>query len=224
MKVRLPTAQEKRALEGETNVAALLHALDERVSGKTTLVIVGRASYQIGNDDFAPKLRQLLGEEDKIDDETGKLYLTEDIDCFHTDAAQEVIDAAHEHSYLAQMAKCYVHALNEQTLVLPIGWKDRLQEIPSNLRNLELKRLEPLDFIICKGAAGRTKDIKFLTALCSVLNISQTDVQAKVDQTLEHKTAKLVFDTSAQRFLKMLPGRIFPPPPPPTQPPQESIS
>lgn len=100
MKVRLPTAQEKRALEGETNVAALLHALDERVSGKTTLVIVGRASYQIGNDDFAPKLRQLLGEEDKIDDETGKLYLTEDIDCFHTDASQEVIDAAHEHSYL----------------------------------------------------------------------------------------------------------------------------
>jgi hypothetical protein len=27
------------------------------------------------------------------------------------------------------MAKCYVHALNEQTLVLPIGWKDRLQDI-----------------------------------------------------------------------------------------------
>ena len=214
MKLQKPTTQEKRALKGETNVAALLNALDQRVTEKVTLIIVGRASYQIGNDEFAPRLRQLLGEDDKIDDETGKLFITEDIDCFHTDAAQAVIDAAHEHSYLAQMAKCYVHALNEQTLVLPIGWKDRLQDIPCNFVNIQLKRLDPLDFIICKGAAGRTKDIKFLKALCNALNIDQDQVRAKVEETLQHRPAKLVFDTSAQRFMKMLPGRLFTPSPP----------
>ncbi len=211
MKIAKPSSQDKRELPGETNVAALLNALDQRVTTKTQLIVVGRSSYQIGNDEFAPKLRALLKEDDKIDDETGKLSLTDDIDCFHTDAAQEVIDAAHERSYLAEMSKCYVHALNEQTLVLPIGWKDRLQNIPTGLKNLELKRLDPLDFIICKGAAGRTKDAKFLTALCEALSITQEQVQAKVDDTLHRKTAKLVFDTSAQRYLKMLPGRLFPP-------------
>ncbi|SPE61783.1 hypothetical protein SBV1_760003 [Verrucomicrobia bacterium] len=213
MRLQKPTKEEKRALKGETNVAALLNALDLRLSEKTPLIIVGRASYQIGDDDFGPKLRQLLGEEHKIDEETGKLFVTEDIDCFHTDEAQAVIDAAHEHSYLAEMAKCYVHALNEQTLVLPIGWKSRLQGVACKLEHLQLMRLDPLDFIICKGAAGRPKDTKFLQALCQALKIGERQVREKVEETLKHKPTKLVLDTSAQRFLAMLPGRLFPPTP-----------
>jgi hypothetical protein len=214
MRLQKPTTKEKQSLKGESNVEALLGALDQRMIENTTLIIVGRASYQIGDNEFAPKLRELLGEDHKIDEETGKLFITEDIDCFQTDSIQAVVDAAHEQSYLAEMAKCYVHALNEQTLVLPIGWKERLQDIPCKLQNLQLKRLHPLDFIVCKGAAGRPKDMKFLQALCTVLNIDQAQVQGKIEETLKHKPTKLVLDTSAQHFLKMLPGKLFPPSPP----------
>jgi hypothetical protein len=212
MKLQRPTPEEKRALKGDTNVEALIYALDRRLEEPRAVIIVGRASYQLGNDVFAGKLRELLGEEHKVNELTRKRFLTEDLDICHTDAAQEIVDAAHEHSYLAEMADCYVHALNQQTLVLPIGWRDRLQDVPLALEKLQLKRLDPLDFIMCKGAAGRPKDIKFLRAFCAALSIDQAQIQAKVDETLKHKSAKLFLDTSAQAFLKMLPAKLFPPP------------
>ncbi len=201
---------------------ALLHALDERMTQKTTAILVGRASYEIGDKDFTKELKALLSEEERMNEKTGKIFLTDDIGCFHTDASQALVDEAHPNSYLARMADCYVHALNEQTLILPVGWRERLQPVPYKLGNLESKRLAPLDFIICKGAAGRPKDIKFLQAFCQALNIDQGQVRQKVEETLAKKPARLFLDTSAQRYLKMLPGRLFPAPivsnPPPSDP------
>jgi hypothetical protein len=219
MKFKEPSNEEKRALKGENNVEALLYALDQRLTEKTTVILVGRASYEIGDKAFTNKLRALLGEEERIDEKTLKVFLTDDIDCFHTDAAQAIIDAAYPQSYLAKLANCYVHALNEQTLVLPVGWKERLVAAPCEFQNLQIKRLDPMDFLMCKGAAGRPKDIKFLQAFCQALNIDEGQVRKKVAETLAKPTAKLLLDTSSQKYLKMLPGRLFPPPPIPTTPP-----
>ena len=220
MKLREPTDEEKRSLKGENNVEALLHALDQRLATKTTVIVVGRASYEVGDKAFTKQLKALLSEEERIDEKTGKVFLTDDIDCFHTDEAQVLVDEAHPNSYLAKMANCYIHALNEQTLILPTGWQERLQTIPSELERLELKRLAPLDFLICKGAAGRLKDIKFLHAFCQVMKIEKDHVQQKVGETLANKPARLFLDTSAQQYLKMLAGRLFSTPavsnPPPT--------
>ncbi len=211
MKLKVPTEQEKRALRGDNNVEALLYALDQRMAEKTSVIIVGRASYEVGDKEFTQKLKTLLGEEERISEISGKVFLTDDIDCFHTDAAQAVVDAAYQNSYLAKMADCYVHALNEQTLILPIGWQERLKPVPGNYENLELKRLDPLDFVICKGAAGRPKDAKFLQAFCKALNIDREQVQRKINETLARKPARLFLDTSAQKYLVMLPNKIFPP-------------
>jgi hypothetical protein len=212
-KFREPSDEEKRALKGENNVEALLYALDQRMTEQTPVIIVGRASYEIGDKEFTNKLRSLLGEQERINEKTRKVFLTDDIDCFHTDAAQAIVDAAYPNSYLAKLANCYVHALNEQTLVLPAGWKDRLKPVPCGFQNLQIKRLDPMDFLMCKGAAGRTKDIQFLQAFCHALNIEPHQVQQKVNETLARPTAKLLMDTLSQKYLRMLPNRLFPPPP-----------
>ena len=198
-----------KALKGENNVEALVYAIDARLTAKTSLIVVGRASYELGDAEATKKLRLLMGEEERVDDKTGKLFLTDDLDCCQT--AQEIIDVAFQTSYLAEMANCYVHALNEQTLILPMGWQARLQDIPSTLalKNLELRRLDPLDFLICKGAAGRAKDIKFIQAFCQVQSISREQIQQKVTETLTGMTARLHMDPLAQKYLKMLPNRIY---------------
>ena len=155
MKIQLPTLEEKRALPGATNVEALLYALDVRMTEKTPVILLGRASYEIGDRDFTKKLKAILNEEERLDERTGKIRLTDDVDCYHTDEAQAIVDAGHAKSYVAQLADCYVHALNSRTLTLPKGWQARLQPVTVELENLKISRLEPMDFLICKGA-GRT--------------------------------------------------------------------
>lgn len=209
---REPTLEEKKALKGRTNVEALLYALDQRMMGKTPVVLVGRASYEIGNEELTAKLRQALGEDPKIDERTGRVLLTDDIDCYLTDEAQAIVDAGHPDSYVAKLADCYVHALNERTLILPKGWDHRVQNIPGQYENLELKRLDPLDFVICKGAAGRLKDIEFLRAFCNATDIRQSAVEAKIQETTANAPLQLRFDAVSQRHLRSLAGKLFPPP------------
>lgn len=206
-----PTLSEKKALKGRTNVDALLYALDQRMTGKTRVILVGRASYEIGNPELTDTLRAMLEETLKVDERTGRVLLTDDVDCYLTEEAQPVVDAGHPDSYVARLTDCYVHALNERTLILPKGWDERLQEVPGQFENLELQRLEPIDFIVCKGAAGRAKDIKFLQAFCRALNISPAAVEAKIEQVLAHPSLQLRFDALSQRNLRMLVGRLFPP-------------
>ena len=206
-----PSLAEKQALKGKTNVEALLYALDQRMTGKTRVILVGRASYEIGNPELTDKLRALLEETLKIDERTGRVLLTDDVDCYLTEDAQPVVDAGHQDSYVARLADCYVHALNERTLILTKGWDERLQAVPGQFENLELWRLEPLDFIVCKGAASRTKDIKFLEAFCRALNISPNAVQARIEQALAHPSPQLQFDAFSQRNLRLLVGKLFPP-------------
>jgi len=211
MRLKQPTLEEKRAIVGDTNVEALLHALDVRLSGKTTVILVGRASYEIGNKELTEKLRAILNEEVRVDDKTHKIRLTDDVDCYHTDESQAIIDIGHQHSYVALLADCYVHALNERTLMLPKGWQERVQLVLGDkFENLEIKRLDPLDFVICKGAAGRPKDINFLRAFCEARNLGQAQVAEKINATLNDPPPQLKFDRGSQINLKMLVGRLFP--------------
>jgi hypothetical protein len=206
-----PTPEERKALKGETNVEALLNALDQRLTEKAEVVLVGRASYEIGDREFTKRIKERLNEEEKIDNRTGKIHLTDDIDCYCSESAEPIINIGHPNSYVADLANCYVHALNERTLILPNGWRERLQPVAGQLTNLSIKRLDPLDFIICKGAAGRPKDHKFLGAFCQVMNIQPEEVNQKIQETLTNPPFQLKLDTSAQKFLKMLPGKLFPP-------------
>jgi hypothetical protein len=211
MKLKLPTPEEKRALPGETNVEALLYALDSRLPDKTTVMLVGRASYEIGDKKLTEKLKALLNEEVRVDERTRKIRLTDDVDCYHTDEAQAIIDIGHQQSYVALLADCYVHALNERTLTLPKGWQERIQPVLGHkFEKLEIKRLDPLDFVVCKGAAGRPKDVKFLRAFCEALSIGQQSVAEKINATLSDPTPQLRLDRGSQINLKMLVGRLFP--------------
>jgi hypothetical protein len=209
MRLHKPTPEEKKALKGETNVEALLNALDQRMTEKAEVILVGRASYEIGDREFTKRIKERLNEEEKVDERTGKIHLTDDIDCYHSDSAQAIVDIGHPNSYVADLANCYVHALNQRTLILPNGWETRLQPVAAELSNLSIKRLDPLDFIICKGAAGRPKDHKFLGVFCKVLSIRREDVEQKIQETLANPPFQLRFDLSAQKFLKMLPGKLF---------------
>ncbi len=209
-----PSLEEKRALKGATNVEALLYALDQRMTGRVRVVLVGRASYEIGNPQLTNQLRQRLQETTHVDDQTGRVLLTDDIDCYLTEEAQAIVDAGHPDSYVAKLAGCYVHALNERTLILPRGWEERLQAVPGQFEHLELQRLEVLDFVVCKGAAGRTKDIHFLQAFCEAMNLRQADVAGRIEQVLAQPSLQLRFDTLAQRNLRRLVGKVFPPSPP----------
>ncbi len=60
MKLQKPTTQEKRALKGETNVAALLNALDQRVTEKATLIIVGRPESSGCSQQSTPRSHHLF--------------------------------------------------------------------------------------------------------------------------------------------------------------------
>ncbi len=98
MNVKVPTLEEKRALAGSTNVEALLLALDARLTEKAQVILVGRASYEVGDKDMTKKLKALLNEEERLDERTGKIRLTDDVDCFHTEQAQGIIDMGHLNS------------------------------------------------------------------------------------------------------------------------------
>ena len=203
--MREPTPEEKRRLQGHSNVEALIFALDQRLSQKTPIILVGRASYELGDPETTEQIRKILKDEHRVSDVTHKLILTDDIDCYATEAIEEAANLAHEGSYLSKLADCYLHALNERTLVLPQGWATRTEPIPlSGLQYIEPKRLNPLDFVICKGAAGRIKDWNFLAAFTQIKGINLESIQQKALETLAHPSAQLRFDTVAQNALRRL--------------------
>jgi hypothetical protein len=191
-----PSIDEKRQLLGRTNVESLLYALDKRCLEPISITLIGRASYEIGDEKFMTEMRSLLGEMERKSEVSGRIIITEDVDVYYTDDVQPCVEMAHKESYLARMAECYLHALTDKTLVLPLGWENRIETVHMGLPlvNLKVHRLNALDFIICKGAAGRTKDISFLKAFCAVKGITEEQVRCKTLEVLNDPPQKLLED------------------------------
>lgn len=212
-KTNEPSPEDRKRLPGSTNVESLLYALSVRATVPAEVVLVGRASYEIGDSQLMESLRKELGEESRHSHVTNKPILTDDVDVYYTDEMEEIVGMGHKDSYVAKLAECYLHALNEQTLVLPKGWQDRKQPIAvqGNPGTLRFYRLDPMDFLVCKGAAGRPKDHVFLTAFCKAKGITCDEIKAKIDEVLADPPAKLSGDQSAKFHLASLPSRICPP-------------
>ena len=180
-----PTIEDKRRLPGKSNVEALLYSIDARSTKPATLILVGRASHEIGDIKFHNKMRELLGEQEKISSISQKALLTDDSDIYYTEDADEAVGIASKGSFVAELCDCYLHPLGEQTLCLVKGWESRLQNVPElsagPMEKITYKRLDPLDFIICKAAAGRPKDEKFLSAFIQTSEIKQESIEEKLN-------------------------------------------
>jgi len=181
-----PTQDDKRRLPGKSNVEALLYSIDARTTKPATLILVGRASYELGDPRFHNYMRELLGEQERVSSISQKALLTDDSDIYYTEEADEAIGIASKGSFVADLCDCYLHPLGEQTLCLVKGWEKRVQTVPElsdgPMEKITFKRLDPLDFIVCKAAAGRQKDEKFLSAFIKARCITQAEIESKLEE------------------------------------------
>lgn len=187
-----PTKEDKLRLPGRNNVETLLLCIDGRLSGPVEVLLVGRASYEIDNPQLAKNLQEKLGEATKLDPLRKIPILTEDVDAYATDQTEAITAIAHRGSFVAELCDTYFHPLGEETLFLPEGWADRIEPLViPNTENLKTFRLNPLDFTLCKAAAGREKDRVFLAAFLAEKNISKKMVQDHWEKTCaNHKKVK----------------------------------
>lgn len=207
-----PTDADKLKLPGKNNVETLLLCIDARLTTPTTVLLVGRASYEVDNPELTKNLQHKLGEAQKIDSLRKTPILTEDVDGFATDETEAITALAHKGSYLAQLCTTYFHPLGEETLFLPAGWEQRIETLAlENMENLKTFRLHPLDFILCKAAGGRSKDYTFLQAFIEEKAISKKAIQDHWDLTCQsHKKVKESGEIilNIKRSLGFSPARI----------------
>lgn len=206
-----PTAEEKRRLPGGSNIEALLLAVDARLmrdagEPKIDVLLVGRASYEVGSAETRAKLRDLLGETDRLSAQTGKLLLTDDVDCYATDETEQIVALAHRGSYVAELCEAYVHALSDETLFMPLGWKDRIELITGmeGLEALQLHRLGHTDFFFCKASAGRPKDETFLRAFVQAVGLTLSELQAAYARVEANPPTKFMLDPSCGSNIRMM--------------------
>jgi hypothetical protein len=102
-------------------------------------------------------------------DAPAELLISIEADVFPKECPADsiLIDGAiGERSLFHERFGYYAHGVDDTTAVLPEGWRDRLVRIENeNTRGAIGWCLEPNDLAISKLAAGREKDISFVTAL-----------------------------------------------------------
>lgn len=89
----------------------------------------------------------------------------------------------------------YAHGVGPETAVLPQNWKDRLVRIQNeNTRGIIGLCLSPLDLAISKLAAGREKDLQFVTAMLKHKMIAPENVRhlfseldSETSRNIEHR-------------------------------------
>lgn len=187
-----PTKEDKLRLPGRNNVETLLLCIDGRLPGPVEVLLVGRASYEVDNPELAKNLQRTLGEATRLDTIRNIPILTEDVDAYATDETEAITAIAHKGSFVAELCDTYFHPLGEETLFLPTGWAQRVEPLKlDGMENLKPFRLHPLDFTLCKAAAGRDKDRIFLSAFLAEKQISKRMVQEHWEKTCAaHKKVK----------------------------------
>ena len=198
-----PTLEEKLKLPGNNNVETLLLVISARLTEKVPVVLLGRASYEVDDPALSKNLIEELKEKQKMHETRNIHIITEDIDGFATDATEIITAMAHRGSYVAELCDTYFHPLGNETLFLPEKWEERLEDVKiKNCHNLEIKRLHPLDFILCKGAAGRAKDEIFLKPCMKIKKISKEDIKKHWEKTNCQKLKKIIDHPSTMECFK----------------------
>lgn len=86
----------------------------------------------------------------------------------------------------------YAHGVSPETAILPLNWKSRLVRIDTeNTNGIAGLCISPLDLVVSKLAAGREKDLSFVTAMFRHKLITP-DVVEQVRPELSSSTADLI--------------------------------
>lgn len=76
----------------------------------------------------------------------------------------------------------YAHGLPPEACPLPSGWDSRLITFQNeNTRGVVARCLHPLDLAASKLAAGREKDVEFVTAMLSHRLIRKSDLEERIE-------------------------------------------
>jgi hypothetical protein len=154
------------------------------ITGATEIVVIGSQSV-LGQFPDAPV--ELL------------VSIEADVFTFRDPADADLIDGSiGEGSPFHQTFGYYAHGVAEDTAVLPLGWKERLIRLENaNTGNGCGLCLEAHDLGVAKLAAGREKDIEFVTCLLLGKLVDARTVQTRLRQSslsgerLAHALARL---------------------------------
>lgn len=109
----------------------------------------------------------------------GELTASEEIDTYPEDAPEkaDLIDGSiGEKSLFHETFGYFAHGVGPETAILPEGWRSRLIPVANeNTGGVMGLCLHPLDLAISKLAAGRPKDIEFVSVMIrnSMIAISE---------------------------------------------------
>lgn len=140
------------------------------ITGATEIVVIGSQAV-LGQFPEAPA--ELL------------VSIEADVFTFRDPADADLIDGSiGEGSPFHQTFGYYAHGVAEDTAILPAGWKERLIPIQnSNTGNGRGLCLEANDLAVAKLAAGREKDVVFVSDLLRHSLANAAQIEARLRQT-----------------------------------------
>jgi hypothetical protein len=107
---------------------------------------------------------------------------SQEVDTYPLDAPEkaDLIDGSiGEKSLFHETFGYYAHGVGPETAVLPANWQGRLVEVQNeNTRGVAGLCLSPVDLAVCKLAAGREKDLRFVTAMLRHRLVSAEEIQS----------------------------------------------
>ena len=99
------------------------------------------------------------------------LLWSREVDVFprnHPERSEAIDGALGEFSLFHQTHRFYIHGVGPETAILPSGWEGRLVPVKNaNTRGCTGWCLEAHDLAVSKLAAGREKDVEFVSSLLS---------------------------------------------------------
>lgn len=140
------------------------------ITGQKAFIIIGSQSI-LGKFPDAPRvLRQSM----ELD-----LYPMD-----HPDMADLISGCLGEYSTFHDTFKYYADGVTPETAILPPGWKDRLERFTGeNTGGAIAYCLDPVDLAYAKLAAGRPKDIEYVTDLLRHHMIKPSTLVSLLEQT-----------------------------------------
>ncbi len=111
-----------------------------------------------------------------------ELTVSQEADAYPLEAPEkaDLIDGSiGEKSPFHETFGYYAHGVGPETAVLPANWKSRLVPVQNeNTRGVTGLCLSPVDLAVSKLAAGRDKDVAFVTAMLRHRMVTAHQIQA----------------------------------------------
>jgi hypothetical protein len=145
-----------------------------------------RASAEIANDDeiVVIESQAILG---SFPDAPKELLVSMEADVYprnRPDRADLIDGSIGEGSPFHETYGYYAQGVDENTAILPRGWRDRLVAIRNeNTRGKTGWCLDPHDLVVSKTIAGREKDLLFLEGAARHRLVDRDRLLARLDET-----------------------------------------